>query len=138
VREIKTKEDVAAMVLCGVRPELAALAKQKLQDIESAFNLLGATYDPDVDGFVLLLEHGDDIAAITDFATASAVRGLAEHVEHHDGANAWEAIVCTSNSWAWTYILPDELPLPEDVAAELARQASRPDMLQSPAELAPF
>lgn len=138
MKEIKTKEDVAAMALCGVRQELAALVAQKLQDIQSAFDLLGEPYDPDADGFVLLLEQGDDVAAITDFATASAVRGLAEHVEHHDEANAWEAIVCTSNSWAWTYILPDELPLPADVAAELARQASRPDLLHRTAELAPF
>ncbi len=138
MKEIKSKEDVAAMVLCGVRPELAALATQKLQDTQSAFDLLGEPYDPDADGFVLLLEQGDDVAAITDLATASAVRGLAEHVEHHDDANAWEAIVCTSNSWAWTYILPDELPLPDGVAAELARQASRQDLLNRPAELAPF
>lgn len=137
MKEIKTDEDVAALRAEGVRSELAELAARKLQYIKDAFALLDATYDPDADGFIVLLEGDDDFAAVTGLASGAEVRGLAEHTERHE-EGAWEIVTCPSNSWAWTFLVPDEVLLPTGVAAELARQASRHDLIPCGAGPSPF
>jgi hypothetical protein len=138
VKEIKTDEDVDSLKASGVRIELADLVARKLQDLRDAYAMLDAVYDPDFDGPLVLLSPGDDPVAVTGLSPITRVATMAEHVERHDSAGAWEVILVASNSYAVTYIVPDELPVPGDLAIELARQAGRCDIvLTTPANQEP-
>ena len=84
-----------------------------LQLIQDCFQQLldayGADYDAENDGYLVYIEAGDDLEPVSSLALNHPLRDIPfEGSEYHPSAGCHEAILVTNNSFALTFIIPDE------------------------------
>ncbi len=69
----------------------------------------GDAYDPDIDGYIVYVEAGDDLKPVSLLELNRPLRDIPfEGSEYHSLAGCHEAILVTNNSFALTFIIPDE------------------------------
>jgi hypothetical protein len=124
MREIKGSADVEALLESGVRPALVAVVAKTLDDLLAAYADLDAEWDPDSEGYIVLLEPGDNIEDLPEVGLHPRHRGLVgipkEYAQRYDDAKAVLVVSVPSNSWAWSFVLPFECAIPQELAYELA------------------
>jgi hypothetical protein len=124
MKEIKGAADFEALRQAGVRDGVLEVVAKTLSDLLDAYDALDAEWDPDVEGYIVLLEPGDDIENMPEVGLHPHYRGLVgipkEYAERY-GEQRVTLVVCVpGNSWAWSYLLPWEVTIPQELAYELA------------------
>lgn len=114
-----------------------AVIERRFREMLAAYEDLGCDYDPDDDGFFVLLEPGEATEPLVALElpdrrlvdlTLEAVHHHAHHADHedhapHGGPGLFECVYCPSNSWAMSIFVPDGPGLDPGVRAWLEEQA---------------
>jgi hypothetical protein len=88
---------------------------------------LGDEFEPDMHGSIVVLQGDDAVENLPAVGLHGYHRGLTgvpkDYVGFHQAAAAWEIVVCFSNSYAVTFLVGAEVPLPAELAEELRSTA---------------
>jgi hypothetical protein len=122
---IRLKSSRQALSLKGKIPEIAIVRVAQLDGTDKL-------YDPDVHGYLIIIEEGDDIEAIPEAGERGLLTfldegGLSpfEYVSH--GQRIYEAVMAINNEKTIAFIIPESVPI-DDRLRRLLKAESQLNM----------
>ena len=117
MRVFKSLADVTAAGLCG---DVGRVAGDVVRTLVDAYASAGFVYDPEADGFVVLVEAGDSEEAVRATLGCSLLDAVLEGCVLERGCFA--TVMLRNNQFGISIIVPDAPWLDPDVRARLVRE----------------
>jgi len=119
---MKTFKSLAQVDEANLPPPLHQTCRSTLEALVGAYVEVGAEYDPEEDGYVVLVEEGDTDADLEAAFSYSLRTALFEGCIHENGV--FLTCVLHNNQFGISIVVPDAPWLPVDVRARLMAEVS--------------
>ena len=120
---MKTFKSLAEVDTANLPPPLHQACRGTLEALVGAYAEVGAEYDPDDDGYVVLVEEGDTDADLERETGSYSLRtALFEGCVHENGV--FLSCVLHNNQFGISIVVPDAPWLAADVRARLMAEVS--------------
>lgn len=100
-------------------PQLVAAATKILQSIHTAH---GLRYDPEQDGFLVIITPTDTDASISEKLGRKWQESCFEGVHYDEVANSYIAVILRDNQFAISILIPDEPWLDPDIRKRILQE----------------